>query len=579
MKFQVWAPAAKQVGLHALGGRLPMRQTGGSGGDSGWWTAELPGAGPGTDYQFSIDGGPPRPDPRSPCQPLSVHGPSRTVDHGSFPWSDREFRPPSLADGVIYELHVGSFSREGTFEGAIRHLRELVDLGVTHVEVMPVAAAPGSRGWGYDGVGLYAPHQSYGGPDGFKRFIDACHGHRLAVLLDVVYNHLGPSGNYLGSFGPYFTERYATPWGQAVNLDGPHADEVRRFFIDNALMWVRDYHLDGLRLDAVHALLDTSALHFLEQLAGAVHDLGAELGRPVVVIAESDLNDPRLVRSEDAGGYGLDAMWADGLHHALHATVTGEGSGYYEDFQGIDRLAKALSRGMVYDGVYSAHRRRRHGRPLGEVSGRRLVSFLQNHDQVGNRARGERIGHLVGSDAIKVAATLLLTAPQIPLLFQGEEWGATAPFPYFTDHDEPALAEAVREGRRREFSAFGWKPEQIPDPQAEATFLSAKLDWSERQRAPHADVLAHYRALVRLRRERPELRDGRFDLVHVRFDERARWLLMARDTTVVAANFGSDPARIELPGHARGVLLSSRPDVGCEGPILSLPPVAAAVLA
>ena len=443
---------------------------------------------------------------------------------------------------------------------------------------MPVAAFPGERGWGYDGVDLYAPHASYGGPLGLKRLVDACHQRGLAVLLDVVYNHLGPCGNYLAEFGPYFTDRYRTPWGTAVNLDGPDSDEVRRFFIDNALHWIRDFHIDGLRLDAVHALVDISAVHFLEELTNAVHDLGASLGRSAVVVAESDLNDPRLVRSEDAGGYGLDAMWADGFHHALHAALTGERSGYYRDFAALECLARALSRGLVYEGQRSAHRRRRHGRPLDGVSGRRLVSFLQNHDQIGNRARGERIAHLAGVEAAKTGAALLLLGPFVPLLFQGEEWAASSPFPYFTDHTDPALAEAVREGRRREFADFGWGPEEIPDPQAPATFAAAKLIWGERDRAPHADVLAWFRALISLRRSLPALRAGRFDLNQVRFDEPAGWLSIERDGLLLACQLSGRPARLSLPGPAREIRLASQAGVHFEGGDLLLPPHSAAVL-
>ncbi len=573
-RFRVWAPAAARVDLEVEGERHALRPEG-----AGWWAAELPGAGPGTRYRFSVDGGEPRPDPRSPWQPDGVHGPSATVDHAAFPWSDGGFRPPALADGVVYELHVGTFTPAGTFEAAIERLGHLVDLGVTHVELMPVAAFPGVRGWGYDGVDLFAPHTPYGGPDGLKRLVDACHARGLAVLLDVVYNHLGPSGNYLGVFGPYFTDRYATPWGQAINLDGPGSDEVRAFFIANARAWIRDYHFDGLRLDAVHALVDLSAVHFLEELSASVDALAAELGRPVALIAESDLNDPRLVRSRDAGGYGLAAAWSDDFHHALHAILSGEVTGYYEDFGHVEHLAKAITRGLVYDGVHSAHRRRRHGRSFHGVSGHALVGFVQNHDQIGNRARGDRLGHLVDADAAKVAGAILLLSPLVPLLFQGQEWASSSPFPYVTDHDEPELGRAVREGRQREFAAFGWRPEQIPDPQAPETFDSARLDWDERERPPHAEMLAFYRELLRLRRETPALRDGRFDRADVRFDERAGWLTVERGAVLLAAQLRDAPARIPLPGGPWQIRLASRADLRDDGEALPVKGRACAVLA
>ena len=565
-RFRVWAPTAKRVELEAIERRTPMQA-----GAHGWWSVELPDAGPGTAYQFRIDGGDPRPDPRSPWQPAGVHAASCTIDHAAFPWTDHGFRPPALADGLIYELHVGTFTPEGTFDGAIGRLACLADLGVSHIELMPVAAFPGVRGWSYDGVDLFAPHQPYGGPDGLKRLVDACHAQGIAVLLDVVYNHLGPSGNYLAEFGPYFTDRYQTPWGKAVNLDGAESDEVRQLFVDSALGWIRDYHIDGLRLDAVHALLDTSAVHFLEEVATAVHDLGAAQGRPVVVVAESDLNDPRLVRPPEAGGHGLDAMWSDDFHHALHAILTGEVSGYYEDFGRIEHLAKALTHGLVYDGVRSAHRRRRHGRPLHGISGRQLVGFLQNHDQIGNRAKGRRLGQLTDANAVKVGAALLLLGPLVPLLFQGEEWAASSPFPYFTDHDDPALGRAVSEGRRREFAVFGWPPEEIPDPQANTTFAAAKLVWGEREQPPHAEVLAWYRALIQLRRMIPELRDGRFDLVQVRFDESAGWLSFARGPVLLAANLRDGSACVPLSDDPGELRLASRPDLSRAGAQLVLP--------
>jgi maltooligosyltrehalose trehalohydrolase len=534
--FEVWAPRAATVEVVVAADRRVAMD---GPDDEGWFRARVGGAGPGDDYAYSLDGGPPRPDPRSPWQPTGVHGPSRLVDHDAFAWTDDGWLPTPLAEGVVYELHVGTFSPEGTFDGAVARLGHLVDLGVTAVEVMPVAEFPGRRGWGYDGVDLWAPHSAYGGPEGLKRLVDACHARGLAVILDVVYNHLGPDGNYLGEFGPYFTDRYATPWGEAVNYDGADSDPVRSFVVANACMWVRDYHVDGLRLDAVHAIVDTSAVTIVEEIAAAVHELAATLGRPAWVVAESDLNDPRVVRGVDAGGYGCDAQWSDDFHHALHAVLTGERDGYYADFGSLAQLAKALSRAWVYDGCYSRHRRRRHGRPPTGLSGSRFFAYLQNHDQVGNRAVGERSSMLMGTGLLKVAAALVLCSPFVPMLFQGEEWGASTPFQYFTDHGDAELGRAVREGRRKEFAAFGWDPGDVPDPQDPATFRRSKLDWDEAAGPPHADLLAWHRHLVRLRREVPALAaaaDGHLDQVAVRFDEEARWLVMERGPVSVVCN-------------------------------------------
>jgi maltooligosyltrehalose trehalohydrolase len=464
MDFRVWAPRATKVEIAVDNTRTPMAPD-----TSGWWTADVPADGPATEYTFILDGGHPLPDPRSAWQPRGVHGPSRVVDHQAFAWTDARWQPGPLSSATVYELHVGTFTLAGTFEAAIERLDHLVALGITHVELMPVAEFPGGRGWGYDGVDLYAPHHGYGGPEGLKRLVDAAHRRGLAVILDVVYNHLGPAGNYLEHSGPYFTDRHRTPWGPAVNLDGPGSSEVRRFFCDNALMWLRDYYMDGLRLDAVHALIDTSAVHFLEQLAAEVQALAAQLGRHLVLIAESDLNDPRLVRPPEVGGYGVAAQWSDDFHHALHAVLTGERAGYYEDFGTLADLAQALTCAFVYDGRYSRFRDRRHGRPATGLSGHRFFGYLQNHDQIGNRAKGERSSHLISPGRLKIAAGLVLTSPFVPLLFQGEEWGASTPFQYFTDHEDPELGRAVSEGRRSEFSAFAWSAEEVPDPQDPAT--------------------------------------------------------------------------------------------------------------
>jgi maltooligosyltrehalose trehalohydrolase len=559
-RFELWAPRAERVEVVLGDGRrlaMAAQQD-----RAGWWSLLVEDAGPGWDYAYSLDQGPPRPDPRSPFQPGGIDGPSRLVDVSAWDWTDTTWRGVNLHSGVFYELHVGTFSPQGTFEGAIPYLDHLVDLGVDVVELLPVAEASGDRGWGYDGVDLYAPHHAYGGPEGLVRLVDACHSRGLAVVLDVVYNHLGPAGNYLGEFGPYFTDRYSTPWGLAVNLDGAGSDEVRRFFIDNALMWLRDYHFDGLRLDAVHAIVDTSATHFLEQLSEEVRALAAAVGRSLFLVAESDLNDPRLVRPTAAGGYGIDAQWSDDFHHALHALLTGETSGYYADFGSVEDLALALRRAFVYAGQFSPHRGRRHGRAPVGLSAWSFLGYLQNHDQVGNRATGERSGALMSLDRLKVAAAVVLTAPFLPMLFQGEEWAASSPFQYFTAHADPELGRAVSEGRRGEFSSFGWDPEDVPDPQDEKTFLRSKLQWDEREREPHAQMLAWHRGLIALRRQRWELNDGRFDTVEVR--HQADWLTVRRHGVVVAANLGPRSATVPLPGSAPRLLLASNPDVRLE---------------
>ena len=533
-EFRVWAPTPRSVELVLAGARLPMLCD-----QQGWWSRTVDEAGRGTDYAFSLDGGPPRADPRSAHQPYGVDGPSRLVDHDAFGWSDGRWPGAPLAGSVIYELHVGTFSCEGTFAAAVEHLGHLADLGVNMIELLPVAEFGGSRGWGYDGVSLFAPHHRYGGPDGLKTLIDAAHASGLGVIADVVYNHLGPVGNYLREFGPYFASGHQTIWGAAINFDGPGSAEVRRFVIGNALMWLRDYHCDGLRLDAVHAIADDSGRPILAELTAEVRSLARQSGRPLFVIAESDLNDPRLVRPPAEGGYGLDSCWADEWHHAVHATLTGERTGYYQDFGPMPLLAKALRQAWVYDGCYSPYRKRVHGQSPAGLNGTQFVVCTQNHDQIGNRAAGERSAALMTAGRLRIAAALLLTSPFTPLLFQGEEWGASAPFPYFTDHADPDLGLAVTTGRQREFAAFGWDPADVPDPQDLATFESARLDWAEPAKEVHRDLLDWYRELIRLRREVGSLADPRLDRVGVRCDQRAGWLVMRRGEIAVAANLGA----------------------------------------
>jgi maltooligosyltrehalose trehalohydrolase len=566
-KIRVWAPKAAQVALEVGNQRLAL-----SAEKKGWWSIETELAEPGVDYAFVLDGGRPLPDPRSPSQPRGVQGPSRMIDHGSFTWTDARWNPPPLSSAIIYELHIGTFTPDGTFEAAIEHLPHLVNLGITHLELMPVAEFSGDRGWGYDGVDLYAPHHSYGGPNGLKRLVDACHAQGLAVILDVVYNHFGPSGNYLSRFGPYQTDHYRTPWGDAINFDGPDSDEARRFLCENALMWLLDYHFDGLRLDAIHAIVDTSAFHFLEQLSAEVAALQARLGRHLTLIAESNLNDPRIVRPIAAGGHGIDAQWSDDFHHALHSCLTGERSGYYADFGMVAQLAKALSNAYVYDGCYSQYRRRCHGRPPAGLSGTRFVGYSQTHDQVGNRSKGERSSMLMSVNRLKIAAALVMTAPFIPMLFQGEEWGALTPFLYFSGHPETDLGHAVSEGRRREFAAFGWNPDEVADPQAFETFTRSKLDWSELARQPHSGLLQWYRDLIRLRRRSPELTDGALDRVSAKFDEQARWLTMQRGPLVIAVNFAPRRQTLPLSDPAKyNLVLASDSDIAIKPQSVEMP--------
>jgi maltooligosyltrehalose trehalohydrolase len=456
----------------------------------------------GADYKYVLFGEGERrqlPDPVSRWQPEGVHGPSRVVDPQAFTWTDGEWRGIPMADYVIYELHVGTFTPEGTFDAVIGDLERLQNLGVTAIEIMPVAEFPGPRNWGYDGVHLYAPHSAYGGPDGLKRLVDAAHAHGLAVVLDVVYNHVGPEGNYLDAFGPYFTETYRTPWGRAVNYDGAGSDEVRRFVIDNALYWVTEYHVDALRLDAVHGIFDFGALHLLQEMAEAVHDQAARLGRTVIVIGESDLNDPKLIRRPEEGGFGLDAQWSDDFHHAVHAAITGERAGYYVDFDGVEMIADALREPFVYAMRYSTSRNRRHGAPSVGIPRERFVVAIQNHDQVGNRAAGDRLSTLVSPEQLRLAAALLLLSPYVPLLFMGEEYGETNPFQYFVSHGDQKLLEAVSAGRREEFAAFGWAGD-VPDPAAESTFVNSRLDRAKLDDPKHAAMVELYRDLIALRK-------------------------------------------------------------------------------
>ncbi|MFL6351103.1 MAG: malto-oligosyltrehalose trehalohydrolase [Bryobacteraceae bacterium] len=549
--FKIWAPRARNMAVLISGISYPMQCQ-----EGGWWTGEVEEAGPGTDYFFSVNGSEPIPDPRSPYQPYGVNGASRLIDHEAFKWTDREWRPGPLSNAVLYELHVGTFTPAGTFRSTIECLDHLVELGVTHVELMPVNEFSGDWGWGYDGVDLYAPYHHYGTPDDLKELVNACHSRGLAVLLDVVYNHFGPVGNYLDRFAPYFTNAYKTPWGPAVNLDHAGSHEVRRFFAENALMWLRDYHFDGLRLDAIHALYDRSAIHFLEFLSSHVQALASHLKRDWVLIAESDLNNPRVVTNRCAGGLGMDTQWSDDFHHALHTALTGEANGYYEDFGSLEDLAKSLKQAFVYDGIYSRHRDRLHGRSAVGLSGHRFLGYAQNHDQIGNRAQGERLGQLISLGRQKIAAALVLTSPFVPMLFQGEEFGASTPFQYFTHHNDPEVSRAVSQGRCNEFAAFGWEPDSVPDPQDPATFYRSKLRWDEVNREPHSSLLAWHKRLIALRRSTPALTDGHMEAVEVRFDQRAQWFTVKRSRVEVICNLASERQSIPISNTPSSVLSS-----------------------
>ncbi|MGW0505413.1 malto-oligosyltrehalose trehalohydrolase [Micromonospora sp. NPDC003241] len=571
-EFTVWAPEASRVRLRLPGAAdHEMRASRG-----GWWRVEVPDAG--DDYAFLLDDDDRAlPDPRSRWQPAGVHGPSRRYDHAAFDWTDTAWTGRQLPGSVLYELHVGTFTPEGTFDAAIGKLDHLVDLGVDMIELLPVNAFNGEHNWGYDGVCWFAPHEPYGGPDGLKRLVDAAHAKGLGVILDVVYNHFGPSGAYAPMFAPYLSER-DTPWGQAVNLDGPHSDGVRRFITDSVLMWLRDYHVDGLRLDAVHAMPDSRAVHLLEEIAVEVESLSVHLGRPLSLIAESDLNDPRLISPREAGGYGLHAQWNDDAHHALHTLLTGERQGYYGDFGTMECLAEVLTGAFFHTGTWSTFRHRQHGRPVDpRTPGHRFVAYLQNHDQIGNRAVGDRLSATLSPALLRVGATLLMTAPFTPMLFMGEEWAASTPWQFFTSHPEPELATAVVTGRRSEFAAHGWPPGDVPDPQDRQTFVRSRLDWAELDKPEHRQMYEFHRRLIALRKSRPELSDPHLFAIDVRHGD--RFLVMRRGGCLVAANLADKPQRVTLPGVARRVLLATGEGVTVQRDRIELPAETAAIVA
>ena len=544
--FRVWAPKASSVSLILMDDarQFPMNPE-----DHGYFSITLNGIPPGRRYCYLLKGEIPRPDPVSRYQPEGVHGPSEVVDPGEFSWEDQGWKGVPLEALIIYEIHTGAFTKEGTFEAAIPFLDYLKnELGVTAIELMPVAQFPGDRNWGYDGTYFYAPQNSYGGPKGLKTLINACHQKGLAVILDVVYNHLGPEGNYLNNYGPYFTDRYKTPWGPAINFDGPESDEVRKFIVQNALYWVTEYHIDGLRIDAIHGIFDFSARHILCDIGEAVHQQANRLGRHIFVIAESDLNDVRVINSPEKGGHGLDAQWNDDFHHCLHTLLTGERNGYYEDFGDFNQLVTSLREGFVYRGQYSSYRKRRHGSSSKHLRPNKFVIFSQNHDQVGNRMKGDRLSTLVPFEALKLAAGIVLLSPAIPLLFMGEEYGEEAPFQYFVSHSDPDLIEAVRKGRKEEFAAFQWAGE-IPDPQDETTFLRSKIDLDLRYHGRHKTLVKFYETLIRLRKEIISLSCLDKEVIEIKEFEGEKGILMrceyGENRIIFVFNFNYKPIKIE----------------------------------
>jgi maltooligosyltrehalose trehalohydrolase len=572
VKFMVWAPKVSELRLNLIEESqsiLMIPQAG------GYFGTFVKGLRSGAKYVYLLNEDLQRPDPVSRHQPEGVHGPSEVVDPTEFEWEDLDWRGIPIEEMILYEIHTGTFTPQGTFESILPLLSYLKqELGVTAIELMPVAQFPGERNWGYDGTYLYAPQASYGGPKGLKTLINACHQQGLAVLLDVVYNHLGPEGNYLGDFGYYFTNRYKTPWGPAVNLDGPESDDVRRFLIQNALYWVLEYHIDGLRIDAVHGIFDFSARHILSELTEAVHRVAKKLRRHIVVTAESPLNDARLLNPPSKGGYGLDAQWNDDFHHCLHTLLTGERSGYYQDFGRFDQLVKALQEGFAYSGQYSSFRKRKHGNSSKHLPSTKFVIFSQNHDQVGNRPKGDRLSTLVSFEALKLVAGMVLLSPNVPLLFMGEEYGEDAPFQYFVSHSDPGLIEAVRRGRKEEFLAFEGDV-HVPDPQDEMTFLRSKINLELRYRERHKTLLELYKTLITLRKETPALSHADKKNLEIVAREREKILLVKRqwgeDQMVVVFNFNPEPVQFETVlerGHWEKVFSSASEEWGGQGPLV-----------
>ena len=568
----VWAPDPELVRLRANDQTFEMTRD-----DHAWWHPPEPLL-PGTGYAYLLDDDDtPLADPRSLWQPEGVFGPSRSYDHSAFRWTDGAWTGRALPGSVLYEMHIGTFTPGRTFDAAIERLDYLADLGIDLVEVMPVNVWDGTAGWGYDGVLWGAVHEPYGGPDGFKRFVNACHDRGLGVVLDVVYNHIGPSGAYLYRFGPYFAG--SNQWGAALNVDGPGSDEVRRYVIDNAVGWLRDFHVDGLRLDAVHAIEDHRALPLLEELVAEVDALAAGVSLPLSLIAESDLNDPRLITSREAGGYGLTAQWSDDIHHALHVTLTGETQGYYRDFAAPGALAATLRSAYFHAGTWSSFRGRTHGRPVDtqKIPGYRFVCYLQNHDQIGNRAQGDRLSATVRPGRLACGAAIMLCSPYTPMLFMGEEWAASTPWQFFASFPDPGLAESVRNGRRAEFSEHGWGEQDIPDPMSPATVERSTLNWKELSVPDHRFMLELYRGLIALRHEYPELADPRLDAFTVETGPGGRWLVLHRGDLRLACNLAGEVDNVRLDRHVGVVLLASA-EVTHAGRVLKMPPESFAIV-
>jgi len=590
--IRLWAPRAEKVALVVDGTDHPLDPA-----ESGWWTADLAaaaglagakGARSTTDpveidYGFRLDDSDVvSPDPRSRRQPAGVDGLTRTFDPSSYLWGDGAWTGRRLAGSLIYEMHVGTFTPEGTLDAAIDKLDYLISIGVDMVELLPVNAFDGVHNWGYDGVLWFAVQEAYGGPRAYQRFVDACHQRGIGVIQDVVYNHLGKSGNHLPRFGPYLNdEGPQSTWGESMNLDGPDSGEVRRYILDNVLMWLSDYHVDGLRLDAVHALVDSHAVHLLEDIAIEVDALSAHVRRPLTLIAESDLNDPKLIAPREIGGYGLTAQWNDDFHHVIHVALTGETEGYYADFGPMSAIAKVMTKAFFHDGTFSSFRGREHGRPVDTLltPSWRFIGYAQDHDQIGNRAIGDRLTAQLPVEDLAIAAVLVLTGPFTPMLFMGEEWAASTPWAFFTSHTDEEMGEATRKGRLAEFARMGWDPDLVPDPQALSTFLDSKLDWREPLVGEHADMLQLYRDLAALRRTRAELTDPRFGRNVVKCDDDEKWLLVNRSGLQVAVNMADDTRTIALDGPAGSLLLATKSGAELDGAILSLPPHTAVVIA
>jgi maltooligosyltrehalose trehalohydrolase len=543
-EFNLWAPFLSKVALKIVSPEekvIPMEKD-----NEGYWKTTIAGITSATKYFYLLDDEKARPDPASHFQPEGVHGPSQVIDHDLFRWEDSKWNGIPISAMIIYELHTGTFTPEGTFETIIPRLDELKDMGINVLEIMPIAQFPGERNWGYDGVYSFAVQNSYGGPTGFKWLVNECHKRGIAVILDVVYNHLGPEGNYLWDYGHYFTKKYRTPWGDAINFDGAHSNEVRNYFIENALHWFKNYHIDALRLDAIHGISDMSAKPFLSELAEKVEEFSKATGKTCNLIAESDLNDSKVTRSREFGGYGIDAQWCDDFHHALHTLLTGEKQGYYSDFEGVKHLVKTMREGFVYSGEYSQFRRKNHGNSSKDVPATQFVAFSQNHDQIGNRMRGERLSTLVSFESLKLAAGTVLFSPYIPLLFMGEEYGEDSPFLYFVSHSDPTLIEAVRQGRKKEFSEFKWQGEP-PDPQSAETFLKSKINWEKRKQGHHKVLLGFYQQLIWLRKTIPALSnlDKKNLFVESREGEGIMFIMRWKDSSQVMIIFNFNYADVK----------------------------------